>query len=211
MEFSIKMHTYNFIVSKFIYEFILTWTLINSYQCSKMDNNDIQSASKFQETCEQTLHCKCASTPYDNKTLQSTITCMWINRHFIHTSPFFEKGPEFLSMYLHVDALECFNHITCLGCIEVIMHPKLRNINLHNITHSLTSQIPREHMFIVQISLLVVIFLSLISRNLSLMQATKEINLHPHIAPHVNMWSATSSFFFRCHLLNVGACICHIG
>jgi hypothetical protein len=45
---------------------------------------------------------------------------------------------------------------------------------------------------------------------LSLMQTTQEINPHPHIAPCVNMWSATFLFFFLCHLLNVGTCICHI-
>ncbi len=68
-------------------------------------------------------------------------------------------------------------------------------------------------MFVVQISLLIVTFLSLISRNLSLMQTTKEVNPHPRIAPCVNMWSVTFFFFFfffLCHLLNVGACICHI-
>ena len=67
-------------------------------------------------------------------------------------------------------------------------------------------------MFVVQISLLIVTFLSLISQNLSLMQITKEINPHPRIAPCVNMWSVTFLFlfFFFCHLLNVGACVYHI-
>ena len=36
---------------------------------------------------------------------------------------------------------------------------------------------------------------------------TKEVNPHPCIAPCINMWSVTFLFF---HLLNVGACICHI-
>ena len=63
-------------------------------------------------------------------------------------------------------------------------------------------------MFIVQISLLIVTFLSLISQILSLMQTTKEVNPHPRIAPCVNMWSVF--FFFFCHLLNVGACVRHI-
>jgi hypothetical protein len=86
------------------------------------------------------------------------------------------------------------------------------NINLHNITHSLISQNPREHMFVVQISLLIATFLSLISQNLSLMQTTKVVNPHPHIALRVNMWSVTILFliFFLSHLLNVGAYICHI-
>ena len=81
---------------------------------------------------------------------------------------------------------------------------------------SLTLQYPsyhREHMFVVQISLLIVTILSLISWFLSLMQATKQVNPHPRIAPYVNMWSVTFMFlffFFLCHLLNVGARICHI-
>jgi hypothetical protein len=37
-------------------------------------------------------------------------------------------------------------------------HLKLRNMNLHNVTHSLISWNPRERMFVVQISLLVVTF-----------------------------------------------------
>jgi hypothetical protein len=65
-------------------------------------------------------------------------------------------------------------------------------------------------MCVVQISLFSVTFLSLISQNLSLTHTTKEVNPHPHIAPCVNMWSVTFLFFFFfCHLLNVGACICH--
>jgi hypothetical protein len=65
-------------------------------------------------------------------------------------------------------------------------------------------------MFIVQISLLIVTFLSLISQNLSLIQTTKEVNPHPRITPRVNMWSVTLFLFFLCHLLNVGAHILHI-
>jgi hypothetical protein len=45
------------------------------------------------------------------------------------------------------------------------------------------------------------------------MQSTKEVSPHPRIAPCVNMWSVTFLFlllFFLCHLLNVGACLCHI-
>jgi hypothetical protein len=68
-------------------------------------------------------------------------------------------------------------------------------------------------MFMVQISLLIVTFLSLILQNLSLTQTTKEVSPHPRIAPCVNMWSVTFllvCFFFLCHLLNVGACVRHI-
>ena len=42
----------------------------------------------------------------------------------------------------------------------ILLHPILRNINLHNITHSLISRNSRERMFVVQISLLIVTFLS---------------------------------------------------
>ena len=80
-----------------------------------------------------------------------------------------------------------------------LIHTKLRNTNLHNVTRSLISRKPREHMCVVQISLLIVTFLSLISRNLSLIQTTKGVNPHPHIVPWVHMWSATFLFFFLCH------------
>jgi hypothetical protein len=53
-------------------------------------------------------------------------------------------------------------------------------------------------MFVVQISLLIVTFLSFVSQNLSLMLTMQEVNPHPRIAP---------SFY---HLLIVGACIRHI-
>ena len=94
------------------------------------------------------------------------------------------------------------------------IHPKLQNINLHNITHSIISRNPRERMFVVRISLLIVTFLSLISQIMLIKQSTKEVNPHPHIAPCVNMWGVTFLFIFfflfLCHLLNVGSWICHI-
>ena len=96
------------------------------------------------------------------------------------------------------------------------VHPKLRNINPHIFTYSLISWNPREWMFVVQISLLIVIFLSFISQNLSLMQTIKEVNPHPRIASCVNMWTVTLVFLFLflfsflCHLLNVGACVRHV-
>ena len=91
-----------------------------------------------------------------------------------------------------------------------VIHPKFRNINLHNVTHSLISQNHRKRMLVVQISLLIVTCPSLISQNLSLMQTTQEVNPHLGIASCANMWSVTFFFFFLCHLLNVGACIRHI-
>ena len=101
-----------------------------------------------------------------------------------------------------------------LQSLRFSVHPKLRNSNLHNITHFLISQNPRERMFVVQISLFLVTFLSLMSQILSLMQTIKEVNPHPCIAPSVNMWSVTFLgfllFLFLCHLLNVGARIWHI-
>jgi hypothetical protein len=45
------------------------------------------------------------------------------------------------------------------------IHPKFRNINPHNVTHPLISPNPRGRMFVAQISLLVVTFLSLLSWN----------------------------------------------
>jgi hypothetical protein len=95
------------------------------------------------------------------------------------------------------------------------IHPKLCNINFHNVTHSLISWNPREEMFVVQTSLLNVTFPSLISWNLTLMQTTKEVNPHPRIVPCVNLWSVTFLFlslffFFLCHLLNIGTCIRYI-
>ena len=98
------------------------------------------------------------------------------------------------------------------GNIEKV-HPKICNSNLHNVTHCLISPNPREWMFIVQISLLIVTFLSLVSRFfLSLMQTIKGVDPHPCITPCVNMWSVAFFFFFffLCHLLNVDTCICHI-
>ena len=89
-----------------------------------------------------------------------------------------------------------------------LVHPKLRNINPRNVSHSLISRSPRERMFVGQLSFLIVTFLSLTSRNLSLVQTTKDVNPHPRIAPCVSMWSAF--FFFYFGLLNVGACIRHI-
>ena len=91
------------------------------------------------------------------------------------------------------------------------IHPKLYNINLHNVTHSLISQNPRERMFVVQISPLIVTFLSLISQNLSLMQTTQAVNPHPRLTPCVNMWSVTFLLLlFSFYLLNVDACVRHI-
>ena len=83
-----------------------------------------------------------------------------------------------------------------------IVHPKLRIINLHNVTKSLISQNPREWMFIVQVSLLIVTFLSLISQTLSLMQTTQEINPHPRIAlRHVSTCGVSPSFILILLLL----------
>ena len=67
-------------------------------------------------------------------------------------------------------------------------HLKLRNINPCNVTHFLISRNPRDQMFIVQISLLIVTFLFLMSRILSLLQTIQEVNSHPCIASCVNMY-----------------------
>ena len=110
------------------------------------------------------------------------------------------KLNRFISNYI--------NFIPNNVCYDSELH-----LELHNITHSLIYQNPREWTFIVQISLLIVTFLSLISLILSLMQTIKEVNPQPRIAPCVNMWSVTFLiffFFFLCHVLNIGAHICHM-
>ena len=64
-----------------------------------------------------------------------------------------------------VTLARCFFSNVFLEPVSLV-HPKLCNINLHNVTRSLIPQNPRERMFVVQISLLIVTSLSLISRNL---------------------------------------------
>ena len=89
------------------------------------------------------------------------------------------------------------------------VHPKLHNINLHNVTHSLMSRNPREWIFVLQISLIYChISLPYITQFV-INATTKEVNPHPHLAICVNLWIITF-FFFLCHLLKVGACVRHI-
>ena len=97
---------------------------------------------------------------------------------------------------------------TCTLVATSMIHPKLGNINLHHITHSIISRNPRKRMFVVQISLLIVTFLSLISQNLSLMQTTKQVNPHTHSAPCVDMWSVNFLFFFFFLLCHLFECWC---
>ena len=69
-------------------------------------------------------------------------------------------------------------------------------------------------MCVVQISFLIVTILSLLSHIFVINANHQRVNPHLQIAPCVNMWSVTflfsSFFFFLCHLLNLGTCICHI-
>ena len=74
------------------------------------------------------------------------------------------------------------------GTYVTEVHPKFRNINPRNVTHSLISRNPSEWMLLVQISLLIVTFILLVSWVLPLMQITKEVDPHPRIVPRVNMW-----------------------
>jgi hypothetical protein len=108
----------------------------------------------------------------------------------------FEKYPK-ISSRPELESLNFSNSTTPVHLYPVIdfpwVHPKLRNTNLHNVTHSLISRTPRERMFVVQISLLIVTFLSLISRNLSLLQTTKVVDPHPRITPCVNIRVSPSS------------------
>ena len=88
---------------------------------------------------------------------------------------------------------------------ESCIHPKLCNINLHNITHFLISGDPRERMFVVQISLLIVSFLFFISWNLSLMQTTEK-STHTLVLCHVSICggsppSSSSSSYATCCVL----------
>ena len=84
--------------------------------------------------------------------------------------------------------------------VQELVHPKLWNINLHNVIHSLISRNPRVRMFVVQISLLIVT---------KFVINAKHQRSQPRTAPCVNMWSVTFSFFLPC-LLYVGACVYHI-
>ena len=95
-----------------------------------------------------------------------------------------------------------------------LIHKKCRHRSYYNgikytlnsiistfINHALSNILsPKERMFLVQISLLIVTFLSFISWVLPLMRIIIEANPHPCIAPCVNMWSVF--FFFVWHLLN---------
>ena len=138
---------------------------------------------------------------------------MWDWQYFAHCSSIRAKREEYSTKY-------CQSHITMLwapttdkACLfnqtSMNIHPKFCNINPHNFTRYLISRHPRERRFIVQISLLIITFLSLISRIFSLMQTTREVGSHPRITPCVNMWSITYIFlffvffFFFGHLLNV--------
>ena len=86
------------------------------------------------------------------------------------------------------------------------IHPKLCNVNPYNVTHSTISQKHVEWMFLVEIPLLIVTFLSLISWVLPSMQIIEEVNPHPHITSHVYMWDVCFVFLFffcfLCHLFN---------
>ena len=71
------------------------------------------------------------------------------------------------------------------------LHLKLCNINFYNVTHSLVSRNPREWMFVVQISLLIVTFLSLISRNYC---KPPKKSTHTLVLRHVSTCGVSSSF-----------------
>ena len=73
------------------------------------------------------------------------------------------------------------------------VHPNLRNINLHDITCSLMSQNPKERIFVVQIALFVVTFLSLVSKFLFLMHTTKK-STHTLALHHVPICGVSPSY-----------------
>ena len=82
------------------------------------------------------------------------------------------------------------------------IHPKLRNINLHNITHSLISQNLKDQMFVIQISLLIVTFLSLVSWFCHYCKPTKK-STHTLALCRVSICavSSSSSSYATCWLL----------
>ena len=82
------------------------------------------------------------------------------------------------------------------------IHAKLRDINLHNVTYSLISRNPKKWMFVVQISLLIVTFLSLVPQNF--------VNNVNYQRSQPTPSHCGRSIFFFCHLLTVGACVRHI-
>ena len=49
-------------------------------------------------------------------------------------------------------------------------------------------------------SLFIVTFISLTSQVIPIMQTTKEVNPHPHVTLHANIWSVFFFFFFLSHL-----------
>ena len=74
----------------------------------------------------------------------------------------------------------------------VVVHRNLRNINPHTITHSLISLNPRERMFMVQISLLIVTFLSLIPRVFFFVMNAKK-SAQPIVLRRVSICGVSSS------------------
>ena len=93
------------------------------------------------------------------------------------------------------------------------------NVNFQNVTYSLISRNPRNRMFLVEISLLIIVFLSLMSQKWSLMQLPKKLT-HALALRHVSTCGVSPSYsysyssfsfsFFICHLLNSGAFVRHI-
>ena len=92
--------------------------------------------------------------------------------------------------------------------MEIYIHPKL-----YNITRSLISGNPRERMCVVHISLLTVTLLSLISRIFidANHRRSRPTPSHYTMCQYVEYHLLLLLLLlFWCHLLNVGACICHI-
>jgi hypothetical protein len=87
----------------------------------------------------------------------------------------------------------------------VLLHLKLRNINLHNVTHSLISWNPREHMFVVQISFLTVTFFFLYHKSCHQCKPSKK-STHTLALRHVSICgvsfsSSSSSSYVTCWML----------
>jgi hypothetical protein len=106
--------------------------------------------------------------------------CQWMNSSIVHGN---------ISSLIHKKHHPKSHH----SDIKYHIHPKPRNINLHNVTHSLISQNLREWMFVVQVSLLIVTCLSLMFMNF-VMNAN-----HPRSQPTPSHCAMCQ--YVECHLL----------
>ena len=113
-----------------------------------------------------------------------------------------------MTIFFHLlirSVIQIFTIVTYL-----VVHPKLLDVNLQNVTHSLISQNPRERMFLVQFSLLIVTILSLISRTFPIKCKSSKMSSHTlALRAHVNMWIVFFFFIILCQGLVKVSIIMH--